>query len=125
MPAWRRPWHFPALAEAQPELIANHWTQAGEAEPAVAAWKVAGDAAYRRDAFAESEAAYRQALAMLATQPETPERDDRELELCSALTRVLQLTSGYAAPEAAEVAARARALAEKSGSLPKLIREES
>ena len=36
---------FPALAEAQPELIANHWTQAGEAEPAVAAWKVAGDAA--------------------------------------------------------------------------------
>jgi predicted ATPase/class 3 adenylate cyclase len=115
---------FPALAEAQPEVIALHWTQAGEAEPAVAAWKAAGDAGHLRRAFKESEAAYRQALAMLVTQADTPERDTKELEICSALNRVLQLTRGYAAPETAEMAGRARALAEKSGSIAQVIREE-
>jgi tetratricopeptide (TPR) repeat protein len=48
-----------------------------------------------------------------------------ELDLCSGLNRVLQLTQGYAAPETVEAAARARSLAEKSGSLSQLIREEA
>jgi hypothetical protein len=36
---------FAALAEAQPELIARHWSGAGDAERAFAAWRKAGDAA--------------------------------------------------------------------------------
>ena len=116
---------FFALAEAQPELIALHWTQAGEAELAVAAWKNAANVAYTRRAFKEAETAYRQALAMLATLPDSSKRDARELDLCSGLNRVLQMTQGYAAPETVEAAARARLLAEKSGSLSQLIREEA
>jgi class 3 adenylate cyclase len=116
---------FANLDQAQPEVTALHWTQAGEAEPAIAAWKRAGDAAYVRRAFNEAALAYRQALAMLATQAESPERDMRELELWSALNRVLQLTSGYAAADTVEAAGRARALAEKAGSLSQLIREEA
>jgi class 3 adenylate cyclase/tetratricopeptide (TPR) repeat protein len=116
---------FVALAEAQPEVIALHWTQAGEAEPAVAAWKNAANVAYARRAFKEAETAYRQALAMLTTLSESPERDAKELDLCSGLNRVLQLTQGYAAPETVEAAARARFLAEKSGSLSQLVREEA
>jgi len=116
---------FTALAEGQPEVLALHWTRAGEADPATAAWKNAGDAAYARRAFKEAEAAYRQGLAMLNTQSESAERDAKELQLCSALNRVLQLTRGYAAPETVEAASRARALAEKSGSLSDLIREEA
>jgi class 3 adenylate cyclase len=116
---------FAAVAEGQPEVLAMHWTRAGEAEPAAAAWKNAGDVAYARRAFKEAEAAYRQGMAMLSTQPESPERDAKELHLCSALNRVLQLTRGYAAPETVEAASRARALAEKSGSLSDLIREEA
>jgi class 3 adenylate cyclase/tetratricopeptide (TPR) repeat protein len=115
---------FPALAEAQPEVLARHWTEAGEAAPAVAAWKIAGDAAYGRRAYKEAESAYRQALAMLATTPEDPQRDATELTLASALNRVLQLTKGYAAPETVEAAGRARLLAEKSGAISELIREE-
>ena len=115
---------FEALATAQPEVLARHWTEAGEAAPAIAAWQSAGDGAYARRAFKEAEAAFRQALALLAGQTETPDRDAKELELCSALNRVLQLTRGYAAPETVEAAARAKALAEKSGSLSQLIREE-
>jgi len=116
---------FANLDEAQPEVTALHWTQAGEAEPAIAAWKRAGDTAYGRRAFNEAALAYRQALTMLATQAESPERDVRELELWSALNRVLQLTSGYAAADTVEAAARARALAEKAGTLSQLIREEA
>jgi class 3 adenylate cyclase len=116
---------FPALAEAQPEALARHWTLAGEAGPAVAAWKRAGDAAYERHAFQEAGQAFRQALAVLAGEPETPERDARELELTSALGRVLQLTHGYAAQATLDAAARAKTLAEKSGSLSQLIREEA
>jgi class 3 adenylate cyclase/tetratricopeptide (TPR) repeat protein len=116
---------FADLAEAQPEVLARHWTAAGEAAPAIAAWRSAGDAAYARRAFKEAEAGYRQALSVLDGEAQSPERDAKELELCSALNRVLQLTRGYAAPETVETAARARALAEKSGSVAHLIREEA
>jgi predicted ATPase len=33
---------FPALKEAHPEGLSRHWTQAGESEPAIAAWSRAG-----------------------------------------------------------------------------------
>src|SRR5262249_1529628 len=116
---------FVALSEAQPEVIAAHWTQAGEAELAVAAWETAADVTYWRPAVKGGEAGYTQGFKMLFGLPGSPERDAKELELCSGLNRVLQLTQGYAAPETVEAAARARSLAEKSGSLSQLIREEA
>ena len=36
---------FPALKEAHPEVLARHWTEAGETEPAIAEWSRAGKAA--------------------------------------------------------------------------------
>jgi tetratricopeptide (TPR) repeat protein len=116
---------FEALARAQPEVLARHWSEAGVADKAAVAWKAAGDAASARRAFKEAETAYRHGLAELAGMPEGAERDRRELELTSVLGRALQLTRGYAASEALEMAARARALAEKTGSLHQLIREEA
>jgi tetratricopeptide (TPR) repeat protein len=115
---------FSALAEAQPQIVARHWTEAGEAEPAIAAWKAAGDAAYARRAFKEAEGSYQQAHAMLNTLPASPQRDARELELYSAFVQVLQLTRGYSAPETVEAAARACALAEKVGNLAQLFLQE-
>ena len=112
---------LPADAEERPEVIARHWTEAGEAEPAIIAWKKAADVAYGRRAFNEAEEQYRQALAMLKTLPESQERDSRELELASSLIQVLQHTKGYSTAETDEVAAEARALAEKSGSLAELV----
>lgn len=116
---------FPETAHAQPEVVAQHWSEAGEAERALPLWKTAAEAAYERRAFKESEAAWRRALAALSEVRESPERDARELELCSGLNRVLQLTHGYSAPETLQVASRARELAERSGSLSQLIREEA
>lgn len=116
---------FPTLAQESPELLASHWSRAGETKHAVKAWRAAGDAAYARRAFKEAEAHYREALAVLETSPDSPERDQSELDLYSALNRVMQLTLGYAAPDTIAAATKARALAEKRGSLAHLIREEA
>jgi tetratricopeptide (TPR) repeat protein len=112
---------FAAVAEVRPEVVARHWTQAGEAEPAVASWKKAGEVADARQAFKEAGEDYRRALAMLNTLPETQQRDERELELASALARVMQLTTGYSTPETREAAAHARTVAEKTGNLAGLV----
>jgi predicted ATPase len=114
---------FPAAAEAQPEVIACHLSDAGDAEPAIGPWKKAADAADARRAFKEAEQAYRQALLMLSTLPESAQRDARELALQNALWRVLVLTRGFAGPKTLEISARARSLAEKSGSLADLVQQ--
>ena len=46
---------FPAVADAQPEILARHWSDAGEADLAVAAWTKAARAARARHAFKEAE----------------------------------------------------------------------
>src|SRR5262249_3962985 len=112
-----------AMAEDHPEIIARHWTEAGDAEPAIAAWKKAANAAVERHAFREGEESYRQALSVLRTQPESLEREAHELDLATALYRVLLVTRGYAAPESVDAAAKARTLAEKAGNLDQLIRQ--
>lgn len=106
---------FPAIARAQPELVAQHWTQAGEVEPAIAAWHEAARAAGVRRAYREAERAYRQAIELLMQLPDSPEREARELELQGSLVQLLQYVYGFAAPETAAPTARARLLAEKGG----------
>jgi hypothetical protein len=115
---------FPVMAEAQPEVVARHWTEAGEADPAIAAWKKAADAARGRRAFIEAEEDYRQALAMLNTLPESPERDAQELEYASVLSALLITTDSFTAQATVEMSGRARELAEKCGNLPILVAQE-
>jgi class 3 adenylate cyclase len=112
---------FTSMAEAQPELIARHWANANETEPAIDAWRKAGDSAFLRYACKEAEASYRHALDLLRTLPDSRERPERELELLNRLVPALQLTRGWAAPEAAEAVAHARALAQKTGNPGQLL----
>jgi class 3 adenylate cyclase/tetratricopeptide (TPR) repeat protein len=112
---------FPALAETQLEVVARHWTDAGEAEPAIAAWRKAGDTAFERSAFEEAEQAYRSAIDILKIMPESAERNAQELHLANALVQVLTFTRGYSAAETVDAIARTRALAEKSGNLAQLV----
>jgi predicted ATPase len=65
---------FPALKEAQPEVLARHWTQAGETEAAIAAWSKSGEAAEARHAFSEALESCHQALALLNLLPESSEQ---------------------------------------------------
>jgi class 3 adenylate cyclase len=115
--------NFPNIKDAHPEVLARHWTEAGETEPAINEWERAAERAVERRAFREAEEHYRAALAMLAALPESPARDRRELTFQIALARVLMATRGFSAAEPAEAYARARALAERGGaklSLPVL-----
>ena len=111
---------FAALAEAQPELIARHWSGAGDAERAFVAWRKAGDVARSRNAFSEGRAAYRHALDRLAVTPPSPERDASELELLLATSQMIAATRGSTSPDRLEITARAADLAAKTGNLGRL-----
>jgi class 3 adenylate cyclase/tetratricopeptide (TPR) repeat protein len=112
---------FPALKETHPELLARHWSEAGETELAITEWSRAGKSAEARNAFQEAQGSYHQALALLSLLPESPERDNRELELRQAVVRMLFITKGYSASETSDATELAAALAEKSGNLKQLI----
>jgi class 3 adenylate cyclase/tetratricopeptide (TPR) repeat protein len=112
---------FPAFKEARPEVLARHWTEAGEAASAIAEWSRAGNAAEARNAFSEALESYQQALALINLLPESRERDLRELKLRQSVVQMLWVTRGYAAPETIDATERAAALAEKSGNLAQLV----
>ena len=114
---------FPALAEAQPELIARHWSGAGDPERAFAAWRKAGDVARSRNAFVEAHAAYRHALDRLAATPPSLERDASELELLLATSQMIAATRGSTSPDRVEINARAADLAAKTGNLGHLAEQ--
>ena len=90
---------FPALKETHPEVLARHWTEAGEIEPAIAEWSRAGETARARNAFSEALESYQQAVALVNLLPESPERDIRELDLRQFVGQMLYVTRGYSAPE--------------------------
>src|SRR5262249_29586116 len=46
--------HFKQFAEAHPELLAHHLTQAGSTEPAISFWLLAGQRAVERSAYVEA-----------------------------------------------------------------------
>src|SRR5262249_48641303 len=116
---------FPTFKEAHPEVLAHHWTEAGEIEPAIAEWSRAGKSAEERSAFWEAQESYEQALALVTLLPESLERSSRELDLRQSVIRVLYITKGFAAQETKDAIARAAALAEKSGNLTQLVNSVS
>jgi tetratricopeptide (TPR) repeat protein len=101
--------------------LANHYSRSANVNKAVDYLGRAARQAVSRSAFAEAQAQFQKGMELLKALPESSERDARELELVSALAQVLQRTRGYAAPETAAAAARASALAEKSGNLAQLV----
>jgi predicted ATPase len=93
---------FIEVAQAPPELLAHHCTEAGLIEKAVHYWHQAGQRASERSAHVEALAHLRQGLALLDTLPETPERIRREVDMLIALGASLIATKGWAAPEVGE-----------------------
>src|SRR5262249_3383722 len=101
---------FPETAEAEPELLAHHYTEAGFTEKAVHYWQQAGQSAVQHSAYVEAIAHLRQGLELLTTLPETPERTQREVDMLIALGASLRATKGGAAPEVEQTYTRARQL---------------
>jgi class 3 adenylate cyclase len=112
---------FTELKDAHPELLAHHWAEAGEAEPAISAWQKAGESALDGGALAEAEGHYRNALRLLDRMAESHSRDRSELRLQLALGEVLIVTKGYRSDEKVATFDRARKLAEKLGAVLELV----
>jgi hypothetical protein len=69
----------------QPELLAHHCTEAGLIDRAVRYWHRAGERTAARSANREAIAHLTRGIEMLAGLPQTPLRDEQELELRAAL----------------------------------------
>ena len=89
----------PDIAAGQPELLAFHYSLAGDAESAVRYWMLGGQRARSRSANLEAAGQFQQALEFLALLPETPERGRTELEIQLALGLCFIALHGYSADE--------------------------
>jgi tetratricopeptide (TPR) repeat protein len=106
---------FPDIVQAQPELLAQHFTEAGLTKKAVAYLLKAGQQMLMRSANAEAITQLRKGLALATSLAETPWRQQHELELQLALGSALTAAKGPAAHDVGETFVRARALAEQIG----------
>jgi class 3 adenylate cyclase/predicted ATPase len=113
--------HFPELMDSQPELLAQHYSEAGLVEKSVAYWGLAGRRSAARSAMAEAAAQLQKGLDQLALLPDNRQRQQQELEFWSSLGAALRFVKGQAAPEMGHAFARARELWERLGSPPEFL----
>ena len=73
---------FPDVVDAEPELIAHHFTQAGLTELAIEYWGKAGDLALRRSAFKEAIAHLGKAIEMTEALQGAGETDKTGANSC-------------------------------------------
>jgi len=104
---------FAETAEAEPELLARHYTEAELNEQAIEYWYKAGQRAVERSAHVEAISHLRTGLAVLQTLPETLECLQREVDMLIALGASLLAIKGYAAPEVGETYTSARQLCQQ------------
>jgi serine/threonine protein kinase/tetratricopeptide (TPR) repeat protein len=102
--------HFPAMVEGRPELLAHHYTEAGEWKPAIRAWKQAGLRASLRYANQEAVSHLTRALELLRNLPDAASLLHEELQLLLILGLPLVQVQGYHSPEVARVYERVREL---------------
>jgi predicted ATPase/class 3 adenylate cyclase len=100
---------FPNVAQAQPELMAHHYTQAGQLANAIESWLRAGQLAIARSAYIEATANLRKGLEL--TRSSTGQ-ESQEINLQLALGAALIAIKGYASAEAELAFMRARELLE-------------
>ena len=112
---------FAETVEAQPELVAHHYTEASLAEHAIPYWQQAGQRASQHSANVEAIDHFTKELELLKTLPDTSERTQQELTLLIALGAPLQTTRGMGAPEMESVYTRARELCRQVGETPQLL----
>ena len=105
---------FSTTRDAQPEVLAHHFTEAGAAEQAVNYWLKAGQRSNQRSANAEAIDQLSKGLALLGGLDESAERDQVELQLQVALAVPLTATRGYVAKEVEQAYLRSREICSKA-----------
>src|ERR1035437_6479376 len=101
--------------------LARHYSRSSNTEKTIEYLDRAGQQAIKRGALKEAELYLQQAIAVLSTTPETPERTNREFNLEHALWQAVAYTSGFGTDETVLAARRMRELGEKIGNPEQLI----
>ena len=101
---------FPERVEHEPELVAQHLTEAARAEEAIGFWERAGERALRAWATEEAATHFDRGLSLVASLPESARARELELGLLLSRGTALMALRGYASPESEAVYARAEAL---------------
>ena len=114
--------HFPTTVEAEPEVMAHHYREAGLADAASTYFERAGDRAVARSAYIEATAHFRAAIAEADRLPEKDERARRALTLLLKLGPAIGWTIGEWKPEFEAVYRRAHDLGREVGDGPELFR---
>ena len=103
---------FPDIVEAEPELLAHHFTQAGLTAPAIEYWGKAGDLALRRSAFTEAIAHLGKAIEMTEALAGAGDADATSAKrtLQVAYGNAMIAAHGHGAPETLAAFKRAHEL---------------
>ena len=104
---------FPELVAAEPQLVAQHCSEAGLNEKGAGYWLKAGQRAVARSSMPEAVAQINKGLGLLDSMAPSPARQQQELDLRIALGPALIATRGYSSAEVGEAFALASNLAEQ------------
>src|SRR5580692_11250221 len=106
---------FTAIADAEPEVVAHHFTHAALAEAGIEWWSKAGERALRSSAFQEAIAHLGKAIEMAdksaGATPQTATPEGARVKLQTSFGNALIAARGHGAPETTAAFARARELA--------------
>ncbi|HEX5507733.1 MAG TPA: adenylate/guanylate cyclase domain-containing protein [Pseudolabrys sp.] len=111
----------PETAETQPEILAQHFTEAGLPDSAVRYWLQAGRKAAKRSAHFEAIAHLQKGLEAIEQTPPGSARDRTELDLAMTLGPCLIATQGPTGIDAVPVFKRARGLCVRLGDPPESL----
>jgi predicted ATPase len=112
---------FPEFADNEPETIAFHCTEGGQAYRAGTYWLKAGQLALKRSANIEAVAHLRKGLEVIQGLPPTEICSRQAIHLQTAMGVALMTARGWGAPEVLNAFASARLLSEKLGDLEELF----
>jgi predicted ATPase len=107
--------NFAERVTAEPELLAQHFTDAGLFEKAVRWWHRAGERAIERSANLEAMAHLKLGIEILGRLPAGGGRDEQELRLHAALMVPFQAREGYASVGLERATSRVIELGERIG----------
>src|SRR5262245_2744130 len=113
--------HFPTTVEAEPEVMAHHYREAGMADAASTYFEGAGDRAAARSAYIEAAAHFRAAIEEADRLSQRDERTRRALTLLLKLGPAIAVTIGEWKPEVEAVYRRAYDLGREVGDGPQLF----
>ena len=108
---------FLEIAENQPELLARHYSEAGQIEKAASLWSKAGQRSLSRSALVEAVEQLTRSLDQIAKLLPTPALRRQQIQLRVALIHPLLHIKGYASPETRSAAEQARQSIEQAEAL--------